>query len=290
MSSISSTRPLAAQRRLGDELRKLREQARMTTEEVGRYLGCHNSTVSRFETGKRACSKADFHSLMELWHVEGQQLADLTELMEKASQRVQPWWFYLKDVISAHYAEFLNYEGEATTCWEYQPVFIPALLQTEAYARAVTSVGFAALGPDQVDALVEVRMRRQERLREESPLVHTCVVTEAALRFQVGGPEVMREQLRHLAEVITLPNVSLRVIPFNTGATGLVTGSFVLFTSGKDAADVSFTESADTTSLRDDPVTLRRLSRLFDNLSTTALPALESRELVLHHIEKELGK
>jgi hypothetical protein len=94
--------------------------------------------------------------------------------------------------ISANYAEFLAYEAEAVRCFEYQPLLIPALLQTEDYARAITGPGFAALGPDQVDSLTEVRIRRQERLREDETITLDAVVTEAALRLQVGGPDVMR--------------------------------------------------------------------------------------------------
>lgn len=288
-STTAPTSPLAARRKLGDELRLLRDRAAMTTEEVGRHLGCHNSKVSRMENAKRACGKQDFDRLMELYEVEGEKLAELTALMLKGRQRVPPWWDAYRDVISAHYAEFLAYEAEAVACYDYQPLFVPGLLQTADYARAVTAVGFAALGPDQVDALVEVRMRRQERLREEEPLTVECIVTEASLRFQVGGPQAMRAQLRHLREIAALPNVSFLVLPFAAGENGIGTGSFTLFSNERDTdVEVSFTESADFNRFKDDPLTLRRLHRLFRNLSASALPAGESLELV-ERIEKDLS-
>jgi transcriptional regulator with XRE-family HTH domain len=286
--NTAPTSPLTARRRLGDELRLLRDRSGMTADEVGRHLGCTNSKISRMENGKRAVGKQDFDLLMELFDVEGEKLEELTALMVRGRQRLPPWWQAYNDVISANYAEFLAYEADARLCYEYQPVFVPALLQTPDYARAVTAVGFAALGPDQVDALVEVRMRRQERLREETPLVAEYVVTEAALRFQIGGADAMRAQLRHLREVVTLPNVSLSVLPFTSGENAIINAGYMLFGNGKGIdADVSFTEAADVHSFKDDPLTVRRLQRLFRNLSGSALSAEDSLGLI-ERIEREL--
>ncbi|MGK5642592.1 helix-turn-helix domain-containing protein [Streptomyces sp. URMC 126] len=281
MAPASGTGPLTARRRLGAELRTLRDRQGLTTEEVGDHLGCHNSKVSRIENGKRSCTKRDFETLMELYGVGEPLLTKLTELMIRGKQRVPPWWHAYRDVISANYNDFLAYEADAVHGREYQPLLIPGSLQTADYARAVTGVSYAALGPDQVDSLVEVRMRRQDRLREDDPLTFQAVVTEAALRLRVGGPAVMRGQLKHLCAVSRLDNVSIRVIPFEAGERGASTGSFVLFSSGKNAsADVAFTESAENTAwLREDPLTLRRLTRLFDNLSAAALSEDDSREL-----------
>lgn len=290
MAAITAaTSPLTARRKLGGELRRLRDQAGLTTEEVGRYLHCHNSKISRVETAQRTCTKADFDGLMTLYEVEGDMLAELTSLMIRARQRVQPWWHAYTDVISANYAEFLAYEAEAVHSSEYQSLYIPALLQAPDYARAVTSRGIAALGPDQVDTLVEVRLRRQDRLRETDPLMLNAVIHEAALRLQVGGVQVTRAQLRHLAAVSRLDNVSLRVTPFSAGENGASTGAFTLFATGQETfAEVAFTESAEAvTDFRDDPLPVRRLTRLLDNLCTAALSEQDSRELV-ERIEKEL--
>jgi transcriptional regulator with XRE-family HTH domain len=284
----AATSPLAARRRLGDELRHLRDRAAMTTEDVGRYLHCHNSKISRIETAKRTCTRADFEGLMTLYEVEGPKLAELTALMVRARQRVQPWWHAYMDVLSANYAEFLAYEAEAARCVEYQSVFVPALLQTPDYAQAVTNRGISALGPDQVDTLVAVRMRRQERLRDVEPLLLDMIVAESALHFCVGGPEVMRAQLRHLVAVSMLENVSVRVTPFTAGENGVSTGAFTLFAPGKEQdADVAFTETTEaTTEFRDDALAVRRLRRLFSNLSAASLSEQASRELI-ERIEKE---
>jgi hypothetical protein len=227
------------------------------------------------ELGKRACTKRDFDALMELYDVGEAQREELRELMIRGRQRVAPWWHAFSDVISANYAEFLTYEAEAAKCLEYQPLLIPGLLQTESYAEAITGPGFAPLGPDQVESLVEVKLRRQERLREETPIAFEAVITEAALRLQVGGPDVMRAQLN------ALPHVTLRIIPFEAGENGASPGAFVLFGVGNDTdADVAFMESVGGTTFNDDALTLRRLNRLHRNLAGAALSQEDSLELV----------
>lgn len=287
MAVVSSGSPLTARRKLGAELRRLRDRLGMTTEDVGAQLDCHNSKISRIELARRACTRKDFDAFMELYEVDEGKRAELNELLVKGKQRIPPWWQAYADVISANYAEFLAYESEAVRCLEYQPLLVPGLLQTEAYARAITGPGFAALGPDQVDSLVEVRMRRQGRLGDEETLTLDAVVTEAALRLQVGGAEAMRAQLRHLAEVVSLPNVTFRVIPFEAGENGASTGAFTLFSDGQESdADVAFMESTEATTFRDDALGLRRLNRLFRNLSAAALSEQDTLKLV-ERIEKE---
>jgi Helix-turn-helix. len=259
----------------------LRDQAGLTAEEVGDHLGCHNSKVSRIETGKRACTARDLNQLMDLYEVSGDMRTKLTGLAQKGRQRIQPWWQTYGDAVSANYAEFMSYEAEATNCWEYQPVLIPAQLQTEDYARAVTEVGFAALSPDQVDILVEVRMRRQHRVQEDDMMQVNCLISEAALHFRVGGDAVMRAQLEHLTEIAKSPEISLQVIPFAAGEAGTCQGAFTLFSAGQDVeADAAFIESAEGSTFKDDPLTLRRLKRLYHSLSQASLSADDTIELI----------
>ncbi|WP_129843063.1 helix-turn-helix transcriptional regulator [Streptomyces sp. RFCAC02] len=288
MAVVSSSGPLAARRKLGGALRKLRDAHAMTAEEVGGHLDCHLSKISRIELGKRACSKRDFEALMDLFGVAPEQRSELHELMIRGRQRVAPWWHAHGDVVSVSYGEFMTYEAEAVTSLEYQPLFIPGLLQTESYARAVTATGFAALGPDQVDSLVEVRMTRQERLREATPLELGVLVNEAALRMQVGGVATMRGQLRALKDACALPHVEFRVIPFSAGETGAACGAFILFGMGDGTdSDVAFMETAGGNRFRDDALTVRRLNRLHRNLRSAALTQEESLERI-EQVEKEM--
>lgn len=289
VATSSSNRSRAARRQLAGELRRRRTEALLTSEDVAQKLGCSESKISRIETARVAVAPGDFLALMKLYSVAEDELIGLSQLMERARTSAQPWWHPYRDVISANYEEFLSYEADADACWDYQPMFVPALLQTVGYARAVTQVGVASLGPDQVDSLVEVKIRRQERLHEEEPLLLHCLITQAALQFQVGGPDVFREQLKHLRELSVLPQVSLRVIAFSAGESGLLAGGFTAFGSGKGTttADVCFADSAVASSFSHDPLTLRRVNRLYANLDMRSLPADDSRELIEYH-EKEL--
>ncbi|EST23096.1 hypothetical protein N566_26120 [Streptomycetaceae bacterium MP113-05] len=286
--AANRSNPLVARRALGSELRRLRDTLGLSTPDVAAELGCHNSKISRIETGKRACTPKDFSAMMSLYRVAPNKQEALSELLLKGRQRTPPWWQVYNDVISANYAEFISFEAEATRCREYQTVLVPAHLQTEAYARAVTAVGFAALGPDQVDSLVEVRMKRQERIYGEDPMAFEALVTEAALHFRVGSLSDHRAQLGHIRQVAELPHVSVRIIPYSAGADGTLSGSFSVFSfPGDGDYDVAFTESVGSTLLTDDARDVRRVSRLFHNLASVALPEGDSIDL-LERVEKEL--
>ncbi|NJQ08212.1 helix-turn-helix domain-containing protein [Streptomyces lonarensis] len=289
MPATRSGAPLTARRRLGAELRTLRDRHGLTAEEVAGKLGCHFSKITRVELGQRGCGKSDFDALMEVYSVSGERQAELRDLLVRSTQRLPPWWRTYTDVISANYAEFLAFEAEALTCREHQIHFVPGLAQTAAYARAVTADGIAPLGPDQVDALVEVRMQRQERLAGDDAMRLEMLLMESALRLRVGGARVMVAQLSHLAELVEAENVTLQVVPWSAGARGASTGAFTLFSTDRDrSGDVAFTESAEaTTVLRDDPLAVRRLGRLYENLSAVAL-SVEDSVAMVHRVRKEM--
>ncbi|MEU8132168.1 helix-turn-helix domain-containing protein [Streptodolium elevatio] len=288
MADAGSSSPSRARRELGKALRGLRDQTGDTAEEVGAQIRLSGSQVTRIETGERTCSAKAFAALMDLYEVDGERRAELEDLAKLARRRQQPWWQeQYGDTVSAKYARLLEYEHDATARLDYQTVLLPPHFQTEGYARAVTAVGFAALGPDQVDALVEVRMIRQHRLNGENLLTVTAVVTQAALDFHVGGLKVHKAQLRHLLEVTRLPNVSLRVIPYEQGENGTQAGAFNILQLPGDAPDVAFAESVAGNVMLDAPLDVRRLNRLFRNLADVALDPEESRALI-QRVERDL--
>jgi hypothetical protein len=246
---------------------------------VGAEIGVTAAQVTRIETGDRTCTDEMFDRFVILYGIDGQELAELRELLEQARDETPPWWFAFGEVVSANYATVLEYEVDARRRRDYQPVLIPAHLQTEAYSREVTSLGWLALGPDQVDSLVEVRSIRQRRLHEPNPLFIEAVITQAAITFEVGGPDVHRQLLDHLLEITELPNVDLRVIPYKAGAGGTHTGAFNVF-SYDDEPDVAFSEGVSGSVFMNDPRDLVRVNRLFKNLRNVALSAEATRELI----------
>lgn len=274
------TDTLVQRRRLAARLRELRAQAGLTLDDVAGHLGCTNSKVSKIERARQVCLPQDLRRMLELYGASAEDQAALEEMAERGRRAEQPWWRVYSDTLTERYAELLSFEAEAQGELDYQTVIIPGLLQTERYARAVTAVGFASLGPDQVDALVEVRMRRQQILAQDAPLEYSCVITEAALHFEVGGPEARLEQLGHLAAAAELPNVTVQVIPYSGGADGTQTGAFTIIQLGHGDPDVAYTESVTGILFEDDARNLRRLNRLYRSLASAALSPDDSLRLI----------
>jgi transcriptional regulator with XRE-family HTH domain len=274
------TDTLLQRRRLAARLRELRAQAGLTLDDVAGHLGCTNSKVSKIERARQVCLPQDLRRMLELYDVAPEERAALEELAQRDRKAEQPWWRDYSDTLTERYAEFLSFEAGAQGELEYQTVLIPGLLQTERYALAVTGVGFESAGADQIDALVEVRMRRQQILTQDSPLQYSCVITQAALHFEVGGPQARQEQLAHLAVMADLPNVTIQVIPYSGGADGTQAGAFSIIQLGNGDPDVAFVESVTGSLLVEDPRHLRRLNRLYRSLAGAALPPDESLRLI----------
>ncbi|MFJ1931607.1 helix-turn-helix domain-containing protein [Kitasatospora sp. NPDC088160] len=282
MTATIPSSPATARRQFGADIRRRREDRDHTAADVAVVLGCSVSKVTRIETGQRSATPDDFDALMELFQVPDTERGHLEALFKRGRKRTSMWWDSYADVLSSRYVEFIRHEHEAAAIFDYQIVYIPSLLQTEDYARAVTGVGFAALGPDQIDSLVEVKMRRQRRIQHEAePLRFSGVITQAALEFHVGGPAVQAAQLRHLRAAMAQPHVDLRVIPFAKGEEGTLTGAFNTFTNeGQKAPEAAFVEAVTGSVFIDDALGLRRLHRLSTYLADAALSVDLSLELI----------
>ncbi|MEK8144857.1 Scr1 family TA system antitoxin-like transcriptional regulator [Streptomyces sp. M10(2022)] len=254
-----STTLLMSRVTFGRALRRLRVEANhFTLADVATALACDVSLISRIENGKRVCSQHHFARLMDLYEVSAAQREELAELHVGTREQRPPWWAPYSDVISAHYERFLGFEAAASAVYEYQVGILPGLVQTEAYAQAVTGVGFTSLGPDQIDALVEVRGLRQRHclLDASSPLACHYVITQAALDFQVGGKSTHQEQLDYLLEISTHESVDLRVVPYSKGEEAAQIAAFrILRFSDEDVPDVAFGESVAGSLTMDNPGT-----------------------------------
>ncbi|MER5985759.1 helix-turn-helix transcriptional regulator [Streptomyces sp. NPDC001787] len=280
--------PRTARKHFGADMRRRREERAISADDLAVEIGCSGSKISRIETGERSANPDDFSRLMDFFDVPEEDQARLEELFRAGRRRTREWWHSYGDVLSKNYSEHISLEHESDEVFECQQAFIPAMCQTEAYAWAVSSVGYAALGPDQIESLVEIKVKRQRRIESDDPLRLHAVITEAALHFQCGGPVAYLEQLRHLREVMARPHIDLRVIPFSKGESGIVTGAFTTFRSdGQEGPTAAFAESVAGTVYIDDALGLRRLDRLSTNLSATALSVEESIALIAK-IEREL--
>ena len=226
--------PAVRRRKLGAELRALRAEAGLTSGEAARLVGWHQSKVSRIETGASGVKPPDVRLLLDAYQVGDPQLRDMLLVLagsEDGGGR-HHWWHAYRGVLPPAYRDFISLESQASTLRTLETSVVPGLLQTPEYARAVTRAAVGGLdndGPDRLDALVQVRLARQDVLRADPPLELSVVLDEAVLRREVGGPGVMARQLDRLVEAAKLPQVRLQVLPFAAGAHIGITGPFVIF-------------------------------------------------------------
>jgi transcriptional regulator with XRE-family HTH domain len=207
--------PSVHKRRLRNELRKARENAQLTQRDVAQAMDWSSSKLIRIETGSVNISTNDLRALLNLYEIPADRINRLVELARAA--REMPRWNIYRDVASPAFIAFLGYESSAKIVRNFEPLFVHGLLQTEEYARAIIEV-LQADKPQHVDALVDLRMQRQEVLtRQPSTAQFHFILDEAAIRRRVGGPDVTRRQLEHLLEVTEYPNVTIRIVPFEAG-------------------------------------------------------------------------
>src|SRR5438034_3335522 len=190
-------------RRLGRELRRLRDAAKLTLEDAGKRANCSPSRVARVESGEIKVRQGD---VLELLLAYGVPIDDehSKALLAMTKDLREPGWWQRLNTLTSKYATYIAYEAEAQDLRNFEPVIVPGLLQTEAYARAVISVG-RETDSEAIEQRVKARMTRQETLTRKSPLQLWAILSEAVLCCEVGGPEVMREQMQHLATIAALP-------------------------------------------------------------------------------------
>jgi transcriptional regulator with XRE-family HTH domain len=208
--------PTVRRKRLGIELRRLREQSGLTCEEVGKRLDCSGTRVSRVETGVISVKPGDVRELLEVYGIKGEEADALVQLARDA--RKKGWWHTYGDVLPKWFEAYLGFEAEAARISAFKPLVIPGLLQNEGYARAVLHAAPDASAADEVDRQVALRMERQAILTRTRPVDFWVILSETALRVQVGSPDVMRGQLQYLIEMAERPNITLQVLPFSTAA------------------------------------------------------------------------
>lgn len=221
---MASYVPTIRRRRLGSALRRLREDAGLTTTEIAERLGWSHSKISRIETAKTPVTAADVRDLLAHYEIASDEADVLVTLARDAKQR--DWWHSYSEVLPEWFEVYLGLESEASRLSVYEAELVPGLLQTEDYATALLRSHPITKTPDETEQAVRLRRARQARLSGETPMVLDAVVNEGALRRLVGGANVMRGQLQHLATAAELPNVIVQVLPFTAGAHAGINGSF----------------------------------------------------------------
>ncbi|RLV09889.1 transcriptional regulator [Streptomyces griseocarneus] len=270
--------PTIRQKRLGAELRKLREAAGMSGEDAAEALECGQAKISRIETGTNGIRPFELRGLLRAYGVTDPALIDSLVDLAREGRR-QGWWNHYAGSFPG-IADLAHLESKAVTVQVWQTVLVPGLLQTPGYMRALFRGGRHGYDDAEADRCVAARTARQAVLDKPDAPELTALVYEAALRCPVGGPDVMRDQLRHLAERAGGERVRLRVLPFDTGEHGGLDGPFVIYGLLASGMDVVMADSLTGAAHLDQDEEVRRYRALFDSLASRALPPAASVELI----------
>ncbi|GGV62649.1 helix-turn-helix transcriptional regulator [Streptomyces massasporeus] len=264
----ANSNPTVRRRRLGAELRRLREARGLTSTEVAKQLMVSQPKISHLENGNRAISPRDVRDLCAIYDVTDQQVIDaLMQMARESGER--GWWHAYGDVPQSVY---IALETDAASLHVYEPMVIPGLLQTPAYAHAVIEETIPRLTVEQTAARLKVRLRRQHRIYDPaSPLRLWVVLDESVLRRVVGSPDVMREQLEHLIALSAEPHVTVQLLPYTVGANPGLSGQFSIlkFTDTVDA--VVYLERFTSDLYLEKHSDVRHYSVMYDHLQAQAL-------------------
>jgi transcriptional regulator with XRE-family HTH domain len=270
--------PTLRRRELGARLRGLRLEQGLTVDQVAELLLCSPSKVSRMETGQRGATQRDIRDLCRIYGVAQEaQVASMMELAKEGKQ--QGWWqSYELD----YFATYVGLEQAATWLCYYQSSIVPGLLQTPEYARAMHQGSLPAeFTTERADALIEVRLRRQQVLTTRDPLLRLeAIIDEAVLHRVVGSSGVMAAQLRHLVEVGNMPNVTLRAIPFGAGAHPAMDNMFNILEFGDVAPRVVYVEGLMGWLFIEKERDVARYEQILEHLREIALDPKETIDLI----------
>ncbi len=272
---------------LGKRLQDLREKAGLSYEEAGRALDVTHATIRRMEKAEVGLKLPYVEKLLITYGItEAEQIGGFLALAREANR--PGWWHSFRDVLPDWFSAFVSLEGEAAVIRAYEPHYVPGLLQTPDYARAVLRAGLPHASAEEVDRLVDLRIERQSLLtRPDAPLLWV-VMDETVLRRSIGGREVMRDQVAALVRATELPNVRLQVMPFAAGPHPAMYGPFHIFRFQlQELPDIAYSESLVGGVYFDDRDDVSTFLEALDRMCAQAAPA-QSTKAILDGMRKEI--
>ncbi|MFF7728759.1 helix-turn-helix domain-containing protein [Streptomyces sp. NPDC008001] len=272
---------------LGKRLHDLREKAGLSYEEAGRALDVTHATIRRMEKAEVGLKLPYVEKLLRVYGVTG--AAEVEGFLNLAREANRPgWWHRFRDVLPEWFSAFVSLEGEANLIRAYEPHYVPGLLQTERYARAVLRAGMPHAPEADIERAVAVRRERQTLLTREGAPLLWVVMDETVLRRPIGGPDIMREQIARLAEATAMPNVRLQVMPFAAGPHPAMYGPFHIFRFPlPELPDIAYAENLVGASYFDQRDDVSAFLEALDRMCAQAAPA-QTTEAVLGGIRKEI--
>ncbi|KFG75322.1 helix-turn-helix domain-containing protein [Streptomyces mutabilis] len=278
-------RATTRRRQLGAMLRKLRASKGMTLEEAGHLVGVSKATVSRYETQAGPVKWIVVDALCRAYGATDAERDAVVRLAKDAKQ--QGWWSSFADSIPENMNLLLTLEDEAVQENHFSCVYVPGLLQTRAYSTALQRANEVPLAPDEIERLVDIRMKRQEILTRPKPLRLWAIIDESVIRRVVGSPQTMKEQLDCLLAANDSPHTTLQVLPFSKGAHAAALGSFVMIGGAEPALDVVYVDFHTGSLFLEKDEELERYRLAFEYLRAQALD-MEASSALIHRARKEL--
>jgi len=279
--------PTVRRRRLGAELRRLREAHSLKLEEVAEKLGLAPSTLSRIETGKAPTKSAYLTAMLEMYKVEDPGARKVLVDMAREGHR-KGWWSIYDDVLPSGFDIYVGLEAEASGLRSYESDVIHGLLQTTDYALTVLRELRPRDSEEQITRVVDLRMQRQRLLDQDPPLDAWIILDEGAIRRNIGGAAIMRRQLEHLVQASRWSNVTLQILAFESGAHAGLIGPFaILEFPERTDSDVAYTESLGGMIYLEKDREVRACAEAFDRMCSSALSPVASVELI-QRVAREL--
>nr|MDT0658441.1 helix-turn-helix transcriptional regulator [Micromonospora sp. DSM 115978] len=277
--------PTARRRRLGIELRRLRERQELTLLQVGRRMKCSDAKISRIEAGKHSTSPDDVLTLLDIYGVEDKDARELLVVLAKQSSQ-RGWWVTHGSAMPSWFEVYVGLESEATDIRVVETHLVPGLLQTEEYAAALIRTTQPLAPAEEVTRQVELRMARQRRLADDDHLRLRVVLGEAALQCRVGEKATMLNQMDHLVRLAERPMIELRIVPFISPAYAAFGRPFHLLRfAAPDDPGLAYVEHRTGALYIDEVAQIASFELAFDHLVGAALSMRESARLIRQSLD-----
>jgi hypothetical protein len=272
--------PTARRIMLGARLRRLREAAEISRAEAGFAIRSSESKISRLELGRVSFKPRDVTDLLSMYGVTDPEKREA--FLDMAKRSNEPgWWHRYTDLVADWFQDYLGLEESASRIQTWEQQFVPGLLQTEDYAKAIISHGWSPMAAQSVQRQVALRMRRQALLGRPDPPKLWAVIDESVLHRPVGGTRVMLDEVEHLIELTKRPNITLQVVPYQFSGYA-AEGSFTsLRFAEPELPDVVYIEHLSGALYLDKRSDTELYGRVFDRLTVDAYTPDHTRQFLM---------
>ncbi|SMF67491.1 helix-turn-helix transcriptional regulator [Streptomyces sp. Amel2xC10] len=272
-------RPTVRSRRLGTALKQYRHAAKLDQPQAAEIIAASQARVSRLESGHVTARVIEVRLLLDAYGVTDPEVRVKLEELAKHSKN-RGWWLEHAAHLRPDYVDHIALEDDATYIREWQPVLVPGLLQTPAYAEAITEGSPNYITPDRVAQLLKVREGRQSKI-EEGGATYSAILWESVIAHPLVSTDVHREQLVALLEIAQRKNVTVQVLPYSTGVLGAVTSAFSTFSfDAEPVVEAVALENLRGTSVLEGSEDLTAYANMYDLLRSSALAPDTSVQLI----------